>query len=317
MLQRLPLLTGLVLIVAACSGVASSSSSSTPAPTPSPTPSPTPGPALTIPQLKLAVINAYGRLWYCDPDFYPIQRGEEIDHARERWAEVAADTAAFEAIRADVNLESDAVFTDAAKLAVYQAWKILNAIALDAIALDPIGNDTYRFDYLAQPKAGVAEGTRTAGTITATGTITVEQQAPAMEPICPICLARGTLIETPAGGIAVDALRIGDPVWTVDPTGDRIAGTVIALGSTPVPADHHVVRLLLTDGRSVTASPGHPLADGRRIGELRSGDVVDGSSVVAAELIPYAGDATFDIVVSGQTGTYFADGIALGSTLWP
>lgn len=310
MLRRLPLLAGLVLLVAACSGVASSSS--TPAPTPSPTLGPTPRPALTIPQLKLAVINAYGRLWYCDPDFYPIQRGEEIDHARERWAEVTADTAAFEAIRADMNLASDAVFTDAAKLAVYQAWKILNAIALD-----PIGNDTYRFDYLAQPKAGVAEGTRTAGTITATGTITVEQQAPAMEPICPICLARGTLIETPAGGIAVDALRIGDAVWTVDPTGDRIAGTVIALGSTPVPADHHVVRLLLTDGRSVTASPGHPLADGRRIGELRSGDVVDGSSVVAADLIPYTGDATFDIVVSGQTGTYFADGIALGSTLRP
>jgi hypothetical protein len=31
--------------------------------------------------------------------------------------------------------------------------------------------------------------------------------------------------------------------------------------------------------------------------------------------VPYAGDYTFDIVVSGATGTYFIDGIALGSTL--
>ena len=61
----------------------------------------------------------------------------------------------------------------------------------------PIGEDAYRFDYLAQPVGGAAEGTRTAGTIRSSGEITIEQQAPAGEPICPICLARGTLIDTP------------------------------------------------------------------------------------------------------------------------
>ncbi len=46
--------------------------------------------------------------------------------------------------------------------ATHGRWR---ASVLNAIALDPIGGDTYRFDYLAQPKAGVAEGTRIAGGI--------------------------------------------------------------------------------------------------------------------------------------------------------
>ena len=100
-------------------------------------------------------------------------------------------------------------------------------------------------------------------------------------------------------------------------TGRRVEGTVIALGSTPAPVDHHVVRLSLADGRAVDASPGHPLADGRQIGEIQVGDVVDGSRVSAAELLPYAGGETFDLVASGDTGAYFAGGIPMGSTLLP
>jgi hypothetical protein len=97
--------------------------------------------------------------------------------------------------------------------------------------------------------------------------------------------------------------------------GRRIAGTVIAIGSTPAPAGHRVVRLELADGRSVLASPGHPLADGRLLGDLRAGDAVDGSRVLSADRIPYAGDDTYDLVASGPTGVYLAGGIPLGSTL--
>ncbi len=310
MIRRLPLLAAVLVLAAACAGGPDSAS-----PTPSPTsaPTPAPGPALTVPDLKYAIIDRFGPLWYCDPDFYPIQRAEEIDAARERWPEVMADAAGFKAITTREGIDPAGAFTDDQKLVVYQAWKGLNAIALD-----PIGNDAFRFDYLAQPAPGGGpEGTRTAGTVTATGDITIEQQAAAGEPMCPICLSRGTRIETPDGGVAVEELRIADPVWTLDAHGNRVRGTVIALGSTDAPANHHVVRLVLADGRTVTASPGHPLADGRRLADLRAGNTVDGSVVVSADLVSYEGARTFDLVVSGPTGTYLVDGIALGSTLQP
>lgn len=276
----------------------------------SPTPSPVAGAALSVPQLKLVLFDRYGPLWYCDPDFYPIAHGEEIDNARARWSEVVADADAFKAIAAKQGLDPAGTFTDAQKLAVYQAWKVLRAIGLN-----PIGNDTYRFDYLAQPRGAGPEGNRTAGTITSSGAITVEQQAAAGEPNCPICLARGTRVDTPRGGVAVEMLRIGDPVWTLDREGHRLAATVIALGSTPVPPNHQVIRLLLADGRTVTASPGHPLADGRRLGDLRPGDLVDGSAVRSANLMPYDGVRTYDLIASGPTGIYLVDGIPLGSTI--
>jgi hypothetical protein len=312
MTKRAPLIASLILAAGALAGCSLLGSGGSPAPSGSPGPSPSPGQAQSLPELKLAIIDRFGPLWYCDPDFYPIPRGEEIDSARSRWPEVIADAEAFKAITAKLGIDPNGSFTDAQKLSVYQAWKIINAIALD-----PIGNDTYRFDYLAQPKGGAAEGTRSGGTITAAGLITIEQQANAGEPNCPICLARGTLIETPSGGVAVERLRIGDAVWTVDAHGARVAGMVIALGSTVAPRDHHVVRLVLADGRTVTASPGHPLADGRSLGALRAGDQLDGSVVVSADLVAYTGGRTFDIVVSGPTGIYLVDGIALGTTLRP
>jgi hypothetical protein len=310
--RRATIAASLVLVIgtlAGCSLLATPDSGSH-GPSPSPGPSATAGATRSEAELKLGLIDAYGPLWYCDPDFFPIAHGDEIDNARARWADVMADAAAFAAITHKLGLDPAGAFTDAQKLSVYQAWKVLQAIALN-----PIGNDTFRFDYLAQPKPGGGEGLRTAGTITSSGAITIEQQAAAGAPNCPICLPRGTRIETPSGGLAVEALRIGDAVWTLDAQGRLIGASVIALGSTPVPANHHVVRVVLADGRSVTASPGHPLADGRHLGDLHAGDIVDGSGVTSVDLIPYGGERTYDLVVSGPTGSYLVDGIPLGSTI--
>jgi hypothetical protein len=117
----------------------------------------------------------------------------------------------------------------------------------------------------------------------------------------------------------VETLRLGDPVWTLDAAGRRVAGEVIALGSTPAPGGHEMVRIVLADGRSLLASPGHPLADGRRLGGLRPGDQVGGATILVADRIPYGVSETFDVLPSGPTGRYSIDGIWLLSTLspWP
>jgi hypothetical protein len=304
---RLAVFAAAVLALAGC---ASGATGGTPGPTI--IPAPTGGSTLTEGQLRLLLIDTFGPHWYCDPDVYPVAHGDEQSRALERFAEMQAEGDIFQHAAAKLGIDPSGPLTDAQKLAIYEVWKVASSIPLD-----PIGNGAYRFDYLAQPVGGAATGMRTGGTIDSTGRITIDQQAASGEPMCPICLARGTLIDTPTGQVAVDALRLGDSIWSLDANGTRIAATVIALGSTTAPADHHVIRLTLTDGRSVTASPGHPLADGRTFGQLAVGDLVDGSPVASLESLPYSGGETFDLVASGPTGTYLSNGIPLGSTLAP
>lgn len=296
----------LLLVVAACSPAATAT------PGPTTVPGPSGGVTLDAGQLRLLVIERFGPRWYCDPDQYPIAHGTELERALARFDEMVAEGVIYRAVAAKLGIDVAGSLTDDQKVAIYHVWKI----AL-SIPFDPVGDGRYRFDYLAEPAGGGQQGTRTMGIVNADGSMTIEQQAPAGEPVCPICLARGTRIDTPAGPLAVEDLRIGDPIWTLDADGRRVAGTVIALGSTAAPADHRVIHLTLADGRSVTASPGHPLADGRTLGSLAIGDLVDGSAVTGVESEPYVGGETFDLVASGATGSYLSDGIPLGTTLLP
>lgn len=316
--RRRLLLFALSLFVAACSTGATPSPGS-PAPATSAAasgsiaPSGSAAGALSQAQLRVRLIDRLGPLWYCDPDFYPVARDDEAALAVKNWAQVVADPEALAAIEAQLGIKGGATPSDTDKLAVYHEWKMLRAITLD-----PAGTGRWRFDYLAQPVSpSSGTGSRSTGTIDAGGSIAIESSAPGRAPNCPICLARGTAIDTPLGPVAVEALRVGDPVWTLDGGGERVVGVVAALGSMAAPAGHHVIRLLLADGRSLLASPGHPLADGRRLGDLRAGDTVDGSTVAAADLVPYAGDRTFDLLASDPTGAYSAGGVWLGSTLRP
>ena len=263
-------------------------------------------------ELRLVLINDLGPRWYCDPDEFPVAHGSEQERAIERYDEMVEEHDVFSAAAAWLGIDPAAAHTDAEKLAIYRLWKV--AIS---IPMEPVGDGRFRFDYAARPPVRDAEGKRITGIINPDRTITDRAAEPAQEPICPICLALGTLIETPDGAVPVEQLRLGDPVWTLSADGRRVAGTVIALGSTEAPPEHEVIRLRLADGRSVTASPGHPLADGRLIGDLAVGDLVDGSRVVGAERLPYPFGSTFDLVASGETGWYFAGGIPLGSTLRP
>ncbi len=70
------------------------------------------------------------------------------------------------------------------------------------------------------------------------------------------------------------------------------------------------VRMRVTDKTSI-----FKLADGRTLGSILPGDFVDGAQVIIAERIPYKGAYTYDILPSGDTGTYWANGVPVRSTI--
>jgi len=279
----------------------------TPVPTPSPTITPAASGALTLAQLKYRLVDRFGRLWYCDPDFYPVARADQDSLAESRFPDIQNDTSTFDAIRVHLGYPQSNAYTHAQKLAIYADWKMLGALRLDP-------KET-AYQFLARFTPDQQTGSLVDGTVDQRGQIAVASQTPSGPPPCPICLARGTRIATPNGPVAVEDLREGMAVWTADVSGARIAGVVSLTGSMTAPADHTVVHLVLADGRELFASPGHPLADGRPLGSIAQGDIVDGAVVRAADRVPYGSGTTFDLLPSGPTGRYWADGIPLASTL--
>ena len=264
---------------------------------------------LGLVRLRYALVDALGRPVFCDPDFYPVARSDEAQLAELRYPEIKADAETYRAITDQLGISGVAKPAAAQVLAIYREWKMLRALLLQPAA------NGYRFDYVAAGAAGSNQNWHVTGTISGAGTIAVEHRDPAGPLQCPICLARGTAIATPGGSVAVEELRVGMIIWTADSSGRRVALPLQVLGSTAVPPTHEVVHLVLSDGRVLEASPGHPLPDGRPLGDLRSGDLVDGAVVATAQLVPYAGGATYDLLPDGQTGTYWANGIPLASTL--
>jgi len=283
-----------------------------PNPTPalSPTPSPAPG-GPTYAQLKYRIVDRFGPLAFCDPDYYPLARGDEQALAHERLPLIQQDAPTFGAILSHLGIAPASSYTSDQELAIYRQWKMLNALRLEQVS----GGFHFLGVFVGFGSPTTSGEARVDGTIDQQGNITVASQTPSGPPPCPICLARGTRIATPAGDVAVEGLRVGDIVWTLDAAGARVAVPLVEIGSTPVPPTHRVVHLLLSDGRTVDVSPGHPTADGRRVGDLGAGDAYGGAVVVSAELVPYSGGATFDVLPAGATGVYWANGVPLGSTL--
>jgi len=132
---------------------------------------------------------------------------------------------------------------------------------------------------------------------------------------CPICLSHNTLIDTPAGLIPVKDLQVGMQVWTTDKTGQRVSSIITKTSKVPVPSNHQMVHLVINDGRDLFASPGHPTIDGRTVGDLTPGEIYDSAIIVSSAHVPYDDSATYDLLPSGDTGFYWANGILVGSTL--
>jgi hypothetical protein len=132
--------------------------------------------------------------------------------------------------------------------------------------------------------------------------------------LCPVCASPDTPIATPGGERRIADLRIGDLVYSVDHDA-VVAVPLLATGSTPV-MNHHVVRVVLSDGTVLEMSAGHPTGQGVPFGNLSAGNAFDDlHRIRSAELVPYTHDRTYDILPDSTTGTYFAGGAWVGSTL--
>jgi hypothetical protein len=274
----------------------------------SPAPAPV-GAPLTITQLKFAVLDSVGLPVYCDPDSYPIARqGGEQATAIAKYPQIQADTELYSTILAHEKLSATDV-NDQEKLIIYRVYKNLNALTLTK------AGDSYTFSLRVRSTSGAASYLMVSGTVRVDGVVTVTSSTPTGAPPCPICLAAATLISTPNGDVRVTEIKPGMLVWTASADGARIAEPVLEIGNTQVPAGHLMVHLVLADGRELLASPGHRTADGRQLGSLSRGDSLEGSTITTWELVPYAGDRTYDLLPAGPTGHYWANGILLSSTL--
>jgi len=265
-----------------------------------------PAGALSPTELKYKLLEQFPDFFFCDPDFYPIAREEEPVLVQQRFPELQANQEEFQAILNHNGLAGVTTFTDEQKLLIYREHKKLNAIYFELVG------DKYQFQI--QTGAEGQQGSVVTGTIDGSGSVEVQKQEPAI-PTCPICLAKGTLIDTPRGPIPVENLRLGDSVWTMNGAGEHVAATILRTSRVPVPATHQVVHVTLSDGRELWASPGHPTTDGKMLGDLAVNDRLDGALVINVERLHYTGTATYDLLPSGNTGFYWANGILIGSTL--
>jgi hypothetical protein len=254
---------------------------------------------LPLAELKYRVIEKVGAPYVCGP---PVAfAGYDQQQAAADFPTIKADTETYQAILAHAHVSGDET-SPAYQVAVWQEWRKLQATRLTA-------NSHGGYDFVVRTATATVTGS-----VDGSGNVTVASTTPG-RPNCPICLAAATLIATPAGPVRVSDLQLGGLVWTAGLDGTRQEATIKGLGSVAFPLGHDAVRLELSDGRSVTASAGHPTADGRTLGALRAGDRLDGATIVVTEVVRLTDGATYDLLPSGPTASYWADGVLLGSTL--
>lgn len=268
-------------------------------------------------ELRYKVIQKFGPvgdapgIFYCDPDYYPIAFRDETEIAVERFPELQANEEEFNTILIHLNLSSTTEFSSEQKLAIYREHKKLNAFTFESTG------EQYRFELTSTDEEGLGlgEGTRIEGTIDLYGVIRITEKKEGFITTCPICLSGSTLIDTPSGQLSVKNLREGMEVWTENAKGERVKTTILKTGKTRAPENHTVIHLILEDGRELIASPNHPLGDGRLLGELNHESIVEGMHIQTIQKLPYTEEFTYDILPTGETGIYWANGILLKSTL--
>ena len=263
-------------------------------------------PTMSPTELKYRVLELFPNPFACDPDEYPVARANAADLAKTRFHELQANPEEFQAILRHTGISGSSTFSDAQILLIDHEHKKLRAISFE-----PAGNN---YQFQLQLRESKQEGFLIKGVVDNDGAVTVQEREPSVI-TCPVCLAPQTQIDTPTGPVAVADLRVGDAVWTADISGGRLAVTIVETVRVPIPLTHRMLHVILEDGRELWSSPGHRTVDGQRIADLRTGDILNGGRIVRLEEEVYRQPATYDILPSGHTGHYWANGILLGSTL--
>jgi hypothetical protein len=259
-------------------------------------------------ELEYRVLAEFPDVFWTDPDFYPVAReGQEQANALLKFGDIQANGAEFSAIISHLGIDRKDQYADIEKLLVYRQHKLLTL----GVEITPSGGGSYLF--VLRVREG--QGERVEGTITSAGVIKVDKREPSIN-VHPICLVEGTLIDTPLGPVPVENVTSGTIVWTRDRNGGRVPAPVAQTGGAAVPDSYRPLRLVLDDGRTVTASSGHPTAEGRQLADYAVGDLLDGAVVVESALVPCGTARTFDLLPAGATGLYWANGIPLRSTLY-
>ncbi|MEO8905824.1 MAG: hypothetical protein ABI488_25050 [Polyangiaceae bacterium] len=129
-----------------------------------------------------------------------------------------------------------------------------------------------------------------------------------------VCTAPNTPIATPSGERPISELEVGDLVYSVH-HGKLVAVPIILTNRVPVTGLHHMVEVRLSTGRVLSISPSHPTADGRTFADLAKGDALDGVALDSVRRVPYTEAYTYDILPDSDSGTYFAGGVLIGTTL--
>lgn len=128
------------------------------------------------------------------------------------------------------------------------------------------------------------------------------------------CASPETPIATPAGETPIAALRVGDLVYSLE-DGKTVSVPVARTIRVPAPPGHRMLELVLNNGRVLRVSEGHPTATGRPLVELVPGDALGPARILSSESLPYDESYTYDILPASASGTYWAAGALLGSTL--
>ncbi len=264
---------------------------------------------ITAPELRYQLFSYFGHIWFCDPDSRVGRPLIEKEGALKAFPEIQKDSQTFQAIAEHLGLGATNEFSDTQKLLIHREYKRLHG----ALRLEPT-DAKYKFDLAFRDKPGPGQGFRVQGVIDPHDGITILKKEPVILS-CPICLARGTRIDTPLGPTAVEDLKPGMLVWTLDARNQRVALPILKTSAVPVAIGHSMIHLVMGDGREVWASAGHPTADGQSVDQLRRETSYDGATIAETEIVPYKEGKTYDLLPGGDTGFYWANGILLGSTL--